>query len=141
MKRADVTPATGSARKDGVLVASAIIILLFILSAAGGAFRKPITEGFDEVAHVSYVAHIQDHPGWPRLEQMRMVDPATFKFTSEANYLNHPPVYYWLVAALGPQVREHPGSLIYLRLLNIVIAALGLGALLALAARMKLRGL
>ncbi len=133
--------ATSSAQGSSALVASAIIILIFILSAGGSAFRKPITQGFDEVAHLSYVAHVQDHPGWPRLERMRMIDPATFKFTSEANYLNHPPFYYWLVAASGPEVREHPEALIYLRLLNVAIGALGLGALMALAARMKLRGL
>ncbi|MGO8907809.1 MAG: hypothetical protein ACLQDM_00530 [Bradyrhizobium sp.] len=70
-----------------------------------------------------------------------MIDPTTFKSSSEANYLNHPPFYYWLIAALGPEVREHPEALLYLRLLNVAVGALGLGALLALAAGMKLRGL
>jgi len=115
---------------------------LFILSATGSAIRKPITQGFDEVAHVSYVAYLQaTHPSWPQLERMRLIEPVTFKFTSDASYLNHPPFYYWLIAAVGPEVREQPASLIYLRLLNVAIATIGLMGLLALAARMKLQGL
>jgi hypothetical protein len=129
-------------RRRDSLVASTIIILLFILGATGSAVRKPVTQGFDEVAHVSYVAYLQTvHPLWPQLEQMRLIDPVTFKFTAEANYLNHPPFYYWLIAALGPEVREQPASLIYLRLLNVAIGAIGLIGLLALATRMELQGL
>jgi hypothetical protein len=123
-------------------VASVIIVLLFILGAAGSALRRPITQGFDEIAQVSYVAYLQtSHPIWPQLEQMRMVDPITFEFTSEPNYLNHPPFYYWLIAALGPEVRAHPSSLIFLRLLNVAIGALGVIGLLALATRMELQPL
>jgi hypothetical protein len=72
---------------------------------------------------------------------MRLLDPATFTFTGQPSYLNHPPFYYWLMAALGPEVSGQPGSLIYLRLLNVAIAAAGLIALLTLAVRMKLEGL
>jgi hypothetical protein len=129
-------------RTRGLLVASVIIVLLFIFGAAGSALRKPITQGFDEIAHISYVAYLQTtRPSWPHLEQMRMIDPDTFEFTSEENYLNHPPIYYWLIAALGPEIRAHPSTLIFLRLLNVAIGALGVIGLLALAARMKLRHL
>jgi hypothetical protein len=129
---------SGGAR---TLLASAIIVLLFALSAVGSALRKPVTEGFDEVAHLSYVAHLQEHPAWPRLEQMRLLEPATFAVTSEANYLNHPPFYYALLAALSPQIVGHPASLLHVRLLNVAIGVLGLIALLRLASRMKLQGL
>ena len=136
------TSAVPAARQSGVAIAATIILLLFVLSAAGSALRKPVTEGFDEVAHVSYVAYLQTtHQAWPRLEQMRLIDPDTFKFTERANYLNHPPFYYRLIAALGPEVSEQPASLIHLRLLNVAVGALGLLALLGLAARMKLEGL
>jgi len=96
------TSVVQATRLGGLSVAAAIIVLLFVFSAAGSALRKPVTQGFDEVAHVSYVAHLQaTHQMWPRLEQMRLIDPGTFKFTAEPNYLNHPPFYYWLIAALG----------------------------------------
>ena len=62
----------------------AVVILgLFVLSAALSAERKSIAAGFDEVAHASYVAHIQ-HSGnaWPDLTGMRLLDPHTFQFLS-----------------------------------------------------------
>ena len=46
------------------LFVAAVILGLFVLAAACSAERKDITPGFDEVAHASYVAHIQ-HTGKP----------------------------------------------------------------------------
>ena len=51
---------------------------------------------------VSYVAQIQhDADAAPALPTMRLLDPRTFQFTGAANYLNHPPLYYALLAHLG----------------------------------------
>jgi hypothetical protein len=36
-----------------------IVPLLFIAAAAPSALRKDVTQGFDEVAHASYIAHLQ----------------------------------------------------------------------------------
>ena len=115
------------------LFVAVVILGLFVLSAVLGAERKDVTQGFDEVAHASYVAHIQ-HTGdaWPDLESMRLLDPHTFQFTSEPNYLNHPPMLYALLAALGPKLEGRPQALLAHRLLNIAIAALGFAALLGL---------
>lgn len=126
-------------RSRGFLIASTIIVLLFVVGAIGGANRKPITEGFDELVHVSYVAYLQAADVlWPHLDQVKVIDPASFQFTAATSYLNHPPFYYWLMAAAGPDVTGQPSSLMALRLLNVAIAALGLIALLALADRMQL---
>jgi len=121
-------------------IATTVVILsLFVAAATACAFRKPITQGFDEVAHISYVAYLQtDGPKWPWFSEMRMIDPVTFRFDAEQSYLNHPPFYYWLVAALGPHVVQQPASLIVHRLLNVVLVSMGLFALLLLARRMKL---
>jgi len=126
-------PLAWTARASDNLVVAAVILGLFVLSAVFGAERKPITQGFDEVAHVSYVEHIQ-HSGdaWPALETMRLIDPQTFQFTGEANYLNHPPMFYALLAALGPRLEGRPQTLFALRLLDVAITALGFAALLAL---------
>jgi hypothetical protein len=117
---------------------AAIVFVLFVLSALLGAERKHITQGFDEVAHTSYVAAIQ-HSGnaWPALQQMRLLDPRTFQFTDQANYLNHPPLYYAMHAVLGPKLEGRPQALLAHRLIDIAIAAIGFAALLAigLAAR------
>jgi hypothetical protein len=92
---------------------AAVILGLFVLSAALSAERKGISAGFDEVAHASYVAHIQ-HSGhaWPNLTSMRLLDPQSFQFTGEANYLNHPPPFYDLLAALGPRLKGRRAALL-----------------------------
>ena len=120
-------------------VAAAVICALFVIAAWLSAERKDVTAGFDEVAHVSYVAHIQEtHDAWPALQRMRLIDPQTFQFTDRANYLNHPAPFYVLLAALGPQLAGHPGAVIVHRLIDIGIAALGLAALLALGIAARL---
>jgi len=110
---------------------SVFIVVLLILAATLSALRKDVTQGFDEVAHASYVAHIQ-HTGqlWPALTELRMLEPAQFTFTAAPNYLNHPSPYYALLAIAGPTLEGHPNAIIVHRLINIAFAALGLAALL-----------
>ncbi len=129
---ADVAP-TLTFPAAGNLLAAAIIIALFAAAAVVSAQRKDITKGFDEVAHASYVAHVQ-HTGsaWPALDDMRLLDPRTFRFTDRANYLNHPPIYYDLLAVVGPKLEGHPRALLADRLIDVAIAACGLAALLGL---------
>ncbi|HTV36539.1 MAG TPA: hypothetical protein VMF12_08910, partial [Xanthobacteraceae bacterium] len=69
---------------------------------------------------------------WPALQRMRLLDPKTFQFTDQANYLNHPPVYYALHALLGPKLEGRPQALLAHRLIDIGIAAIGFAALLGL---------
>jgi hypothetical protein len=120
-------------RSAGSGVAAAVILLLFLVAALFSAQRKDVTQGFDEVAHLSYVAQLQKSGEfWPRLESLRMLDPASFRFTAAPNYLNHPPFYYWLLARLGPNIEDNPGAALAHRIVNILLATLGLAALLAL---------
>lgn len=118
---------------------AAFIFGLFVLAALLSAERKDVTQGFDEVAHASYVAAIQ-HAGnaWPALERMRLLDPRTFQFTDRANYLNHPPVFYALLAFLGPRLEGHPRALLADRLIDAALAAIGLAALLGLGLAARL---
>jgi hypothetical protein len=112
---------------------AAVILGLFVLSAGLSAERKGVTAGFDEVAHASCVAHIQ-HSGdaWPDLTSMRLLDPQSFQFTDAANYLNHPPPFYDLLAVLGPRLEGRPQALLAHRLIDVAIASLGFAALLGL---------
>lgn len=118
---------------------AAVIFALFVIAALVSAERKDITQGFDEVAHVSYVAEIQ-HTGsaWPDLEKMHLLDPRTFQFTAKPNYLNHPPFFYALLAFAGPALEGHPGAVLADRLIDIAIAACGFAALLGLALAARL---
>jgi hypothetical protein len=121
------------ARAPANALVAAVIVALFVLAAIFGAARKDITQGFDEVAHASYVAQIQKSgEAWPALEKLHLLDPRTFQFMQDENYLNHPPLFYALLAALGPKLEGHPHSLLALRLINVAIAALGVAVLLGL---------
>ena len=127
------TPGALTAPATTNFFVAAVILGLFVLSAGLSAERKGITAGFDEVAHASYVAHIQ-HSGdaWPDLNSMRLIDPQSFQFTATANYLNHPPPFYDLLAVLGPRLEGRPQALLAHRLIDIAIASLGFAALLGL---------
>jgi hypothetical protein len=111
----------------------AFVLLLFIVASALGTIHKDIDRGFDEVAHASYVAYLQ-HSGdtWPAFEKMPMLDPSSFRFTSDANYLNHPSPYYLLLARLGPDLEGHPQAMLFHRLFNVALDAIGLAALMAI---------
>jgi hypothetical protein len=111
----------------------AFVLSLFVLAATLSAIRKDVTRGFDEVAHASYIAHLQ-HSGetWPAFADMRILDPSTFRFTGEANYLDHPSPYYLPLARLGPNLEGHPQAIAIHRLLNVALAAIGLTALMAI---------
>src|ERR1700722_7771848 len=117
----------------------AFVLLLFIVASTLSAFHKDVTRGFDEVAHASYVAHLQ-HSGetWPAFADLRMLDPLSFRFTDEANYLDHPSPYYLLLARLGPTLEGHPGAIVIHRLFNVALVAIGLAALMAVGLVAKL---
>ena len=110
----------------------AVILLLFIITALG-AINRDMDHGFDELAHASYVAYLQ-HSGdiWPEFAKMPMLDASSFRFTSQANYLNHPSPYYWLMARLGPDLEGHPEAMLAHRLINVALDAIGFAALIAI---------
>src|SRR5260370_40915626 len=105
----------------------AFILLLFIVAATLSAMRKDVTRGFYEVAHASYIAYLQ-HSGetWPAFADMRLLDPSTFRFTGEANYLAHPSPHYLLLARLGPALEGHPQALLVHQLFKVPFAAVRL---------------
>ena len=110
---------------------AALLIGVFVFVGFVSATRPDITTGFDEPAHISYAAHIQ-HTGdpWPNLNDMRMIDPQTFTFTAKGNFLDHPPLFYDLLAAIGPRLEGRPQALLPYRLFDVGLVALGLAALL-----------
>lgn len=122
-----------SARPAGTGIAAIVILVLFLAAALVSAHRKDVTQGFDEVAHLSYAAQVQKTGEfWPRLDSLTMLDPESFRFTQQPNYLNHPPFYYWLLGKLGPRIEGNPGAAFPLRVINALVATLGLAALLAI---------
>jgi hypothetical protein len=120
-------------RAIGNLLVAATIVDFFVLACVGSAGRGGMTTGLDEPAHASYVAQIQKTGDVGQdLRRLRLIDPHTFEFTAEPNYLNHPPFFYALLAALGPKLEGHPQALRADRLFDVALVAAGLAALLAL---------
>ena len=77
----------------------AIVLLLFIVAATVSAIRKDVTQGFDEVAHASYIAYLQDFGGtWPAFEDMRMLDPSAFTSPVSILITPRPTICYWLAS-------------------------------------------
>lgn len=111
----------------------AVLALVLLASAVFAALRRDIRQGFDEVAQVSYVAEMQDKGPAAPLTALRMLDPESYAFTGEANYLNHPPLYYTALAAIGPKLEHHPGAVIWFRIANCLLAALGLALCLTIS--------
>jgi hypothetical protein len=127
------SPSAAAAPAPANALVAAVILGLFVLAAILSAARKDMTQGFDEVAHISYVAHIQaTGEAWPALQDMRLLDPRSFQFTGTANYLNHPPMFYDLLAALGPKLEGRPQALLAHRLIDVALTAIGLAVLLGL---------
>jgi hypothetical protein len=104
---------------------------LFVLAATMSALRKDVRQGFDELAHASYVAEVQAQGRIVPLTEIRMLDPGSFRFTAAGNYINHPAPYYALHALAGPTLEGRPQALFWHRLIDVAIAALALGLLLA----------
>jgi hypothetical protein len=115
------------------------LLLLFIVAIALGVIHRDMDHGFDELAHVSYVAYLQ-HSGdlWPDFAKLPMLDPLSFRFTGQVNYLNHPSFYYWLMALLGPTLEGHPEAVVVHRLLNVPLDMIGLAALMVIGLFAKL---
>ncbi len=132
------TPQNALFRPPAVIAVLGAVLALFVFSAALSAHRKPMSQGFDEVAQVSYIAQMQSTPQLRSdLNRLRLLDPQTFRFTDQPNYLNHPSFYYLVLAQSGPILAGHPDTLQVFRLLNVLMAGLGFAAVLAigLAAR------
>ena len=113
-----------------------MLVLLFGATAVYKAYNKDLTSGFDELQHASYTAQIQRDGISTDLNSLRLLDPHTFHFTHEVNYLNHVPTYYFVLGKLGPNPEGRPGAILHFRLLNVALVATGLLFCLMLGARM-----
>lgn len=129
-----------AASAPGVLLSGNSLRLRFVLPAVAALFllaslmtvrTNDVARGFDELAHASYVAQIQEEGASVRLERLTMLDPVTFRFTERSNYLNHPPLYYRAMAVLGPRLAGHPDALVWHRLINVALVGAAMGLLLA----------
>jgi Predicted membrane protein (DUF2142) len=118
---------------DRVARLHAAVLIIFAGRCLIIAFFDSFPSAFDELAHLSYVLHLAENGGlFPAFGDLRMVDPGSpDQWTTQLNYLNHPPPYYLLMSWL---VRALPGSpdglVLGLRLANVLLAVSGVAVLL-----------
>jgi hypothetical protein len=113
------------------IIVLAAFLGVFVAGAILAALHKDVTRGFDELAQTSYVAQAQTG-GSLAPDKLRLLHPATFKFSDRGNYLNHPAPYYVALGALGPRLEGQPRAIVVFRCLNVTLAVLGLVALFAI---------
>ena len=106
----------------------------FAALATLAAIGAPFPNNFDELAHLSAIAHIR-LLGLPDLGDMRMLAPDLVPgFTARGNYLNHPPAYYAALAPLlPPDGWPSMGTMLVLRCVNVALSTLAVGVVMAVA--------
>jgi hypothetical protein len=112
-----------------------IALLIFTGRCLVVAWLAPFPNAYDEQAHFSFARHVlESAEAWPRLADLRLVDPAApERWTGQPNYLNHPPVFYALLAAAAAPFSRSASDLIRLwRLGNVALAALAVALILRL---------
>ena len=129
------TASRGRAARRAIYAAAFVAI-----GAQGFYYATHVPYGIppDEVAHVSYVVHLQETgrllPDYER-RYLYLTDGTK---TDRLNHLSHPPFYYHL---LRPFIPRDPAAIMpcvtRLRLLNLLIALLGVGLFFAVGARRK----
>lgn len=102
------------------------------------ALRAPFPNHYDELAHLSYIAHIAQFGAPPvGARDMFLLAPELSRwFTSVPNYLNHPAGYYRVLSLLLPAdgwpTRD---TVTVLRLANVTLSILAVACALRLAPR------
>ena len=112
-----------------------IALVIFAGRCLVVAWFGPFPNAYDEQAHFSFALHVlQTGEIIPSFDDLRLIDPAMpGRWTEQGNYLNHPSPYYVLMAAAAAPFELAAADLIRLwRLLNVVLAAVGLALILRL---------
>lgn len=128
-----------------------LVMLLYLLFMFWFCWKYLYLGSYDEMAHVSYVAYMQENFSFvPQFDKMYLLVPQNYvcsenyadcaslvqtrgvfagKWTDTVNYLLHPPLYYWIMAGLGA-VTQTAGvvsvNLDVLRLANMLLVLAGM---------------
>jgi hypothetical protein len=115
-------------------IALAYLCWYFIVSSLA-ALHVAFPNNYDELAHLSYVTQLSIM-GMPKIgaASMLLLDPAlSGHFTSQPNYLNHPPAYYYGLGFFLPASGWPTGhTVLLLRAVNVLLSVLMVGCALAI---------
>jgi hypothetical protein len=115
------------------------VLLAFVAIRSMYALQTPSFSGPDEAAHLAYAHGVADL-SLPEIDDPQPVPPSAVQWTAELDsapserhrsvwVANHPPLHYLLVAPLAAiaAVIERPdGGLLFLRLANVSLGAVGI---------------
>lgn len=96
------------AASDDRLIRRLLVVWIAVFAgfALANVLRLPVTDLFDELQHWSFAVALRAHPTpFPDYGAYRILAPDLTTWTTEPNYLAHPPLYHLLIApltALGP---------------------------------------
>ena len=107
---------------------------LFLVLAIPAALVLPFPSLIDELAHLSYARALALHPQlFPDLSTFHQLKADLSDWSDELNYLNHPSLYYLLMAPLSGLGL---GGVPILRLINVGIVTCGLALVLVAGCRL-----
>lgn len=111
-------------RSDAAVRLLVLLAVFAALTAIVVALTLPLDDGFDELAHYSYVRAMAEHPALlPDYEALRLLDDHRLGWSEAPNYLAHPPLYHLLAAPLAALT---PGDPRLLRLVDVGLVVVGL---------------
>lgn len=105
----------------GTLISLVVFhVTVCILAAHELSFLR----GLDEPAHVSYALEIlRTGSLFPDIASIRLLEPDLSGLDQALNYINHPPVYYWIMAAIAAFGDSLSEQVLLMRLANVVLSA------------------
>ena len=113
----------------------AALTALMLVSIADKPFPF---RGADEQGHFSYVAHLSRSDRlWPDLGAMPLYDPAGAP-TGRANFINHPPLFYWTALPLHDALAARHADFGWLRVYPAALAIAAFAAIAAFGLRMRI---
>lgn len=109
---------------------SLFVLAIHIIGVSLVAIYISFPGNVDELAHYSYVRTVYETPlVMPGFGSLNLIEEGTGRFSTTGNYLNHPPLYYWLIAPIVA-LADYPNDIVLLRLCNVAISTIAIAILL-----------
>jgi hypothetical protein len=125
----DTARPTYRTERQRVFLLGLFCLAAYVAIALSSALITPFPNHIDELAHLSYVVTIAQHgiAGFD-LGAMRMLSATLTSFTTKADYLPHPPMYYLMLSWLLPAGGWPTLASVYaMRLANLALSSLAVG--------------
>lgn len=122
VSRAIISYMVSHARFEWIVLA--LMLTFHIVGAVTAAVSVPFPSPIDELQHYSYIRQMLETPVlFPDYRKMQILSDDLHEWSLTHSYLNHPPLYYLLLAPLAKITGE---DVFALRLVNIALSTVAL---------------